>query len=49
MLDLGFAFAIENVDPTVGTVEVNHVEWFSYGGIGNRVWTPIELVDCKEL
>ena len=49
MLDLGFAFAIEDVDPTIGTVFAYHIEWFPYGGVNDRIETPIELVDCKEL
>ena len=49
MLDLGLAFAIENVDPSVGTVFAYHADWFPYGGESNKVRTPIELVDCKEL
>ena len=49
LLDLGLAFAIENVDPSVGTVFAYHSDWLPNGGSKNRVITPIELVDCKEL
>ena len=38
-----FFFAIENLDPRVGTVRLQQVNWPSVGG---RTKTDIELVDC---
>ena len=49
LLELGFAFAVENIDPTIGTVFAYHADWLPYGGSKNKVKTPIELVDCKQL
>ena len=46
---MGFTFAIENIDPSIGTVYAYHADWLPYGGDTNKVITPIELVDCKEL
>ena len=49
LLELGFAFAIENIDPSIGTIFAFHSDWLPGGGRNNKVETPIELVDCKEL
>lgn len=38
-------FAVENVDPAVGNVEVKHIS----RQMNKKLETPIELVPCKEL
>ena len=32
LVDLGHAFAIENIDPTIGTIYAYHADWYAYGG-----------------
>ena len=46
--ELGFMFAVENMDPKVGRVEVNQVHYESGEEIIKYV-TPLELVRCEEL
>ena len=47
--ELGYTFAIENIDPSLGTVYAEHVTWGTNEDRNQRVATPITLVDCKEL
>ena len=44
MWDLGLFFAIEGLEPEVGSVEANQVSWDLDLGL---VRTPIELKDCR--
>ena len=43
---LGFFFAIEKVRPEVGNIVATHKSWISGG---EKVVTPLELMDCSEL
>ena len=45
---LGFMFAVENVDPKVGRVQVSQVHVESGEEIVKNA-TPLELVQCEEL
>ena len=45
-MELGLLFAIENVDPNVGTVKAEHVSW-DVDAVKTK--TPIELEDCDVL
>ena len=47
--ELGFTFAIENIDASLGTIYAQHVTWGLNQDRSQRVETPITLVDCKEL
>ena len=43
---MDFMFAIQNVDPRVGRIEVQHILW---GATRDYDPQPIQLVDCDEL
>ena len=47
--ELGFTFAIENIDPTFGSVYAYHTKWGADEDRSQRIETPINLVDCNEL
>ena len=49
MWELGYTFAITNIDPSLGTIAAEHVSWGPYQDRSQRVETPITLVDCNEL
>ena len=40
---LNYRFSISNIDQTKGVIKVNHVSWPKGG---NKIKTPIEVVDC---
>ena len=45
---LGFMFAVENIDPKVGRIEIQQVFYESGDEIVKRT-EPLELVDCEQL
>ena len=48
LTELGYAFAIETIDPSLGTIYAEHVTWGANQDKSQRIETPITLVDCKE-
>ena len=44
---LGFMFAIEDIDPSIGRIEANLISW--QANTSNPESTPVTLVSCKEL
>ena len=46
--ELGFMFAVEDIDPRIGRVEVSHSSWFR-NNEANDKYTPIKMVPCSEL
>ena len=44
---LDFMFAIQKLDPRIGTIEAYHATWPK--GQKEKVKRPIKLVDCEEL
>ena len=43
---LDYFFAVQQLDPRAGQIEVRHTEW---GAGKDKIITPIELVDCTEM
>ena len=47
LVQLGFMFAIRDVDPTIGTIHAQHTQWGAFGS--GKESTEVQLVDCREL
>ena len=45
--DLGFTFAVENIEPKIGQIEAYQYHWDSFDGIKRK--TPIKLLPCDKL
>ena len=45
--NLGFSFAVEKIDPTLGRIEAKQVRWS--GLDGKKRETPIELESCTKM
>lgn len=41
----GYFFGIQDIDPSVAQIKVDHISWSAEG---NRTETPIELIPCEE-
>ena len=46
---LGYMFAIQNVDPRIGFIEVLQTNKFHQGQTSGRIKTPIQMVECSML
>ena len=46
---LGFVFAVEEPDPRIGRIEVNHTRWDDVDGELMQKSTKIDMVRCNTL